>query len=30
MGCLYGSCRPHTDMPMLIDLHMAGRLSSTG
>jgi Zn-dependent alcohol dehydrogenase len=26
MGCLYGSCRPHTDMPMLIDLHMAGRL----
>jgi S-(hydroxymethyl)glutathione dehydrogenase/alcohol dehydrogenase len=25
-GSLYGSCRPHTDMPMLLDLFMAGRL----
>jgi NDMA-dependent alcohol dehydrogenase len=25
-GSLYGSCRPHTDMPMVIDLHMSGRL----
>ena len=25
-GCLYGSCRPHTDMPMLLDLFLDGRL----
>jgi S-(hydroxymethyl)glutathione dehydrogenase / alcohol dehydrogenase len=25
-GSLYGSCRPHTDMPMLLDLFMSGRL----
>ena len=25
-GSLYGSCRPHLDMPLVIDLHMAGRL----
>jgi S-(hydroxymethyl)glutathione dehydrogenase / alcohol dehydrogenase len=26
-GCLYGSCRPHTDMPMLLDLFLDGRLA---
>ena len=26
-GCLYGSCRPHTDMPMLLDLYLDGRLA---
>jgi NDMA-dependent alcohol dehydrogenase len=25
-GSLYGSCRPHTDMPMLLDLFLDGRL----
>jgi len=25
-GSLYGSCRPHTDMPMLLDLFLEGRL----
>jgi S-(hydroxymethyl)glutathione dehydrogenase/alcohol dehydrogenase len=25
-GSLYGSCRPHLDMPLVLDLHMAGRL----
>jgi S-(hydroxymethyl)glutathione dehydrogenase/alcohol dehydrogenase len=25
-GSLYGSCRPHTDMPMLLDLYLEGRL----
>jgi NDMA-dependent alcohol dehydrogenase len=25
-GSLYGSCRPHIDMPMVIDLYMDGRL----
>jgi len=25
-GTLYGSCRPHTDMPLVLDLYMAGRL----
>jgi len=25
-GTLYGSCRPHTDMPLLLDLYMEGRL----
>jgi Zn-dependent alcohol dehydrogenase len=25
-GCLYGSCRPHTDMPLLLDLFLDGRL----
>jgi S-(hydroxymethyl)glutathione dehydrogenase/alcohol dehydrogenase len=26
MGSFYGSARPHIDMPMLLDLYMAGRL----
>ena len=26
MGCTYGSCYPRADMPMLIDLYMAGKL----
>ncbi len=25
-GSLYGSCRPHVDMPLVLDLYMAGRL----
>lgn len=25
-GSLYGSCRPHLDMPMVLDLYMDGRL----
>lgn len=25
-GSLYGSCRPHLDMPLLLDLYAAGRL----
>jgi S-(hydroxymethyl)glutathione dehydrogenase/alcohol dehydrogenase len=25
-GSLYGSCRPHVDMPLVLDLFMAGRL----
>jgi NDMA-dependent alcohol dehydrogenase len=25
-GTLYGSCRPHTDMPLVLDLYMEGRL----
>jgi S-(hydroxymethyl)glutathione dehydrogenase / alcohol dehydrogenase len=25
-GSLYGSCRPHLDMPMVLDLYMEGRL----
>ena len=25
-GTLYGSCRPHTDMPRVLDLYMEGRL----
>ena len=25
-GSLYGSCRPHTDMPMLLDLFLERRL----
>jgi S-(hydroxymethyl)glutathione dehydrogenase/alcohol dehydrogenase len=25
-GSLYGSARPHLDMPLLLDLYMAGRL----
>lgn len=25
-GSLYGSCRPHIDMPLVLDLYMAGRL----
>jgi len=25
-GSLYGSCNPHTDMPLVLDLFMAGRL----
>src|SRR6185437_10778830 len=25
-GSHYGSCRPHTDMPMLLDLYLDGRL----
>ena len=25
-GSLYGSCTPHTDMPLVLDLHMEGRL----
>jgi NDMA-dependent alcohol dehydrogenase len=25
-GSLYGSCRPHDDMPLLLDLYTAGRL----
>jgi NDMA-dependent alcohol dehydrogenase len=25
-GSLYGSCRPHLDMPLVLDLYMAGRL----
>ena len=26
MGCTYGSCFPRADMPMLVDLYMAGKL----
>ena len=26
MGCTYGSCYPRADMPMLVDLYMAGKL----
>jgi S-(hydroxymethyl)glutathione dehydrogenase/alcohol dehydrogenase len=26
MGSLYGSCRPHIDMPRVLDLYMAGQL----
>lgn len=26
MGCRYGSARPHYDIPMLVDLYLAGRL----
>jgi len=26
MGCRYGSVRPHHDIPMLVDLYLAGRL----
>lgn len=26
LGCAYGSCYPRADMPMLIDLYMAGKL----
>ena len=26
MGCTYGSCYPRGDMPMLVDLYMAGKL----
>ena len=26
MGCRYGSVRPHHDVPMLVDLYLAGRL----
>ena len=26
MGCTYGSCYPRADMPMFIDLYMAGKL----
>jgi S-(hydroxymethyl)glutathione dehydrogenase/alcohol dehydrogenase len=25
-GSFYGSCRPHVDMPLVIDLYMDGRL----
>ena len=25
-GSLYGSCKPHVDMPLVLDLYMAGRL----
>jgi Zn-dependent alcohol dehydrogenase len=25
-GSFYGSCRPHVDMPLVIDLYMEGRL----
>jgi S-(hydroxymethyl)glutathione dehydrogenase / alcohol dehydrogenase len=25
-GSLYGSCRPHVDMPLVLDLYMEGRL----
>ena len=25
-GSLYGSCRPHIDMPLVLDLYMDGRL----
>ena len=28
-GSFYGSCRPHVDMPLLLDLFMDGRLRST-
>ena len=26
MGCTYGSCYPRADMPVLVDLYMAGKL----
>jgi Zn-dependent alcohol dehydrogenase len=26
MGSFYGSARPHIDMPMILDLYMAGKL----
>ena len=26
LGCTYGSCYPRADMPMLVDLYMAGKL----
>jgi Zn-dependent alcohol dehydrogenase len=26
LGCRYGSSRPHADIPMLVDLYLAGRL----
>jgi S-(hydroxymethyl)glutathione dehydrogenase/alcohol dehydrogenase len=26
LGCWYGSCRPHADFPMLVDLYRAGRI----
>ena len=26
VGCTYGSCYPRADMPMLVDLYMAGKL----
>ena len=26
MGCTYGSCYPRAEMPMLVDLYMAGKL----
>ena len=25
-GSFYGSCRPHQDMPLVLDLYMEGRL----
>jgi S-(hydroxymethyl)glutathione dehydrogenase/alcohol dehydrogenase len=27
VGSLYGSCRPHVDMPLVLDLYRAGRLA---
>jgi S-(hydroxymethyl)glutathione dehydrogenase/alcohol dehydrogenase len=26
MGCRYGSARPHHDIPLLVELYLAGRL----